>query len=316
MNGKSPTSGPPTRWKAPGFWSNAYLSRVRRKRRHQQDHRDRPRVAPELAQNPDRHRERDAGAHPAPALPRSGPGTPRRDRCSPVRARRLAGVSVASRSPSRIRSSSSQCSASSITWLETSSVRPAAASEAKVAQSSRRSTGSRPTVGSSSTSRPGSPSSAVASETRERSPPERFRDLVVHVLVERDRRDRLIRLGRGYAQDSSEEAQVLADAEVTVDRRRLGHIGRPGGAAGAIRPRRPSTVDSACLDHLDADDRPHQRRLAAAARPEQARDPARRNREREVVQDGPAAAADAEAVDVDRRGRLHHRRGYAITDVP
>ena len=68
--------------------------------------------------------------------------------------------------------SASHSDASSITWLDTSSVVPAVARAWNARQSSARSTGSSPTVGSSSTSSSGRPSSAVASETRERSPPD------------------------------------------------------------------------------------------------------------------------------------------------
>ena len=76
-------------------------------------------------------------------------------------------------SPSRISSRRSQWTASSMTWLEISSVAPSAASPANVRHRSARSTGSSPTVGSSSTSTSGRPSGAVASETLAR-PPERL----------------------------------------------------------------------------------------------------------------------------------------------
>ncbi len=90
------------------------------------------------------------------------PGTRPRGRGSPVRAQHSCGVPVARIRPSRISRSASQRSASSITWLETSSVAPASASDRNVAHRSRRSTGSRPTVGSSRTSRSGRPISALA----------------------------------------------------------------------------------------------------------------------------------------------------------
>ena len=97
------------------------------------------------------------------------------DVARPVCSSSAAGVAWVSMRPSRIRTSSSQRSASSITWLETSSARPRSASSWNVPQRSRRSTGSRPTVGSSRTSSSGLPTSAVASDTRARWPPESAR---------------------------------------------------------------------------------------------------------------------------------------------
>ena len=90
----------------------------------------------------------------------------------PAAALTPAGVSSAISSPSRMSSSRSQRLASSMTWLETSTVVPAAASRGTGAHSSSRSTGSCPTVGSSSTSTSGLPTSAQASEARLRWPPD------------------------------------------------------------------------------------------------------------------------------------------------
>lgn len=63
--------------------------------------------------------------------------------------------------PSRISSSRWQRSASSITWLDTSTAAPPSAIRWNSSHRSRRSTGSRPTVGSSSSSSRGEPTSAL-----------------------------------------------------------------------------------------------------------------------------------------------------------
>ena len=88
--------------------------------RHADDERDRARVAAQL-----REHARGDGAVTRALIPLS---TSRRNASSswsaPVCARSSAGVSCASSRPSRRRRSASQRSASSMTWLETSSVAP------------------------------------------------------------------------------------------------------------------------------------------------------------------------------------------------
>ena len=127
--------------------------------RHDDDERDRPRVAAELLE--------DAAAPSRAwraALMRCSSTRRRKtssSRSAPVRSRSSCGVPVAISSPSRRSRSESQRSASSITWLETTSVAPAAASSWKVCHRSRRRSGSRPTVGSSRTR-----SSRLAEERR------------------------------------------------------------------------------------------------------------------------------------------------------
>ena len=107
-----------------------------------------------------------------PLLARSR-GTPARCRLLGPAAFSLISVGVPSamNTPSRIRSSRSQRSASSMTWLETSTATPVSARSWNVVQRSSRSTGSSPTVGSSSTSMLGLPSRATARLARDRCPP-------------------------------------------------------------------------------------------------------------------------------------------------
>src|SRR5919204_614341 len=137
-----------------------------------QDEHDRARVAAKLAEDAGGRGERDPPAH-AGTWPRS---TSRRKAASrssaPVSSRSSAGVPAARMRPPRMRSSRSQRSASSMTWLETRSAVSERASSWNVSHRSRRSTGSRPTVGSSRTSSGGLFRSAGARPTRACWPPE------------------------------------------------------------------------------------------------------------------------------------------------
>src|SRR5664280_1567452 len=92
----------------------------------------------------------------------------------PARLRSSADVPWASTRPSRMKSSSSQRSASSMTWLETRSVAPSAASRWKWSQNCTRNAGSTPTVGSSRKITVGWWARAQAIDRRRRIPPERF----------------------------------------------------------------------------------------------------------------------------------------------
>jgi hypothetical protein len=93
--------------------------------------------------------------------------------------------------------------------------------------------------------------------------------------------------------------KVLAHAEVAVDGRRLRDV-RDAAAKLGSAGRRPEDVDVAPGDDLYADDRPHQRRLAAAARPEQSGHAAGLDRRVDVVQDDCASAHHAQRANVDR----------------
>ena len=234
---------------------------------------------------------------------RAGRGTRRSRSSAPVRrssSSRRAGCATIR--PSRTSSSSSQRSASSMTWLETSSVVPASASSWNVRQRSRRSTGSRPTVGSSSTS-----SSGRAEQRR------RERD--ARVLAAGERAHDLA--GAEPPRSTSSSASSIRSAgapsdprEVArgsrgrvrsrVDGRRLGHVAdpapQPGDAGGQPEHRRPSPA--ATIWH--ADDRAHQRRLAGAARAEQAGDAAGGHVQGHRAERVRGAANDVEVPDANR----------------
>ena len=203
-------------------------------------------------------------------LPRPGPGTPTRRRVVPVRSSSAAGVSSAISPPSRISSSRSHRSASSITWLDTISAAPAAgelvervpqlAAQHRVEPDGRlvEHQHLRACV-----------SSATASDTRDRCPPdscpasesESSPRPTVSARALRSRR-------RPTPSTEAKNSQVLPDRQVGVDARRLGDVADPApqrGAAGRLAEHR----DRAALDDLHADDAAHQRRLAASRRSEQ-----------------------------------------------
>ena len=204
--------------------------------------------------------------------------------------------------PSRISSSRSQRSASSITWLETKTAVPASASRWNSAHSSTRSTGSSPTVGSSSTSRSrraeqrdrqAGPAALAAAEPA---------DHLVAVARQVDGLDHPVDLGRVDAEHAGEEPQVLGDGQVVVHAGRLGDVADP--VSQRLAPGRlAEDADRAAGDLLDADQAAHQRGLAAAGRAEQAGHPAA-DRDVELLQHRPPAAHDEQAADLHRV--FHH----------
>ena len=125
-----------------------------------------------------------------------------------------------------------------------------------------------------------------------------------------DRRDRLGHALIGSVEHAGEVVEVLAGGQVEVDRGRLGDVtdvrtqaGRPG--------RQPQHVDLARRDDLHADDRAHQRRLAASAGTQQPRDTAGRHLHRHAVEHTVAAAVDHQIADADR-GLAH---GHAVSQT-
>ncbi len=103
------------------------------------------------------------------------------------------------------------------------------------------------------------------------------------MLDQRDRPQHLFPPARRHPEHPAEVAEILADGEVVVHGGSLGRVGdtsaKPAGAGG-----QPQNAHLPVLDPLHADERAHERRLAAAARAEQARDASGRDREREVVE--------------------------------
>ena len=201
--------------------------------------------------------------------------------------------------PSRIRTSSSQRFASSITWLETSSAAPLSASECehlpeiaaehgvetdgrlvedehvRLAEQCRRERHAR---------------ALSAERVRTSWSACRPRSTVDRRLV-----DPVV----GRIEHAREVAQVLARGEVAVDRRRLRHVtDLPSQRRRSCRLAEHDDVSR--LDHLHADDRAHERRLPGTARAEQAGHDAVSDLERDVPHRDVAAAADTQVADFDR----------------
>ena len=181
-------------------------------------------------------------------------GRPRRD----PRRRCAAGARPGSRSarirPSRRSRSRSQRAASSITWLETSSVVPPSASSWKKSQRSRRSTGSRPTVGSSSTSTLGLVEERRCERDARPLPAREPPDEVGGHVGEADTLDHLVDAHERRAEHAREVRQVLAHREVAVDRRRLRHVADAAPQRGGAG-REPEHAHVTRGDDLHPDDR-------------------------------------------------------------
>jgi hypothetical protein len=96
------------------------------------------------------------------------------------------------------------------------------------------------------------------------------------------------------AEEPRRVAEVLAHRQVVVERAALRRVTDPAAQRRGAG-RRAEHVEATAPEPLDADDGAQQGRLAAAARPEQARDGAGADGAGEIVEDGPPAANDADA---------------------
>ena len=172
-NGKMPSSGAPI---ASNVGSRGRSTRAARRARMAHEHqRDGARVVTQLGEHAARGGGGAAevhgrGSRRSFAVASARPVDEGQERGLDVggagRASSPARVSSASSRPSRRSSSRSQCAASSMTWLLTSSVAPRSARSRNSAHRSRRSTGSRPDRRLVEHEQLGVPSSAAASETR------------------------------------------------------------------------------------------------------------------------------------------------------
>jgi hypothetical protein len=101
------------------------------------------------------------------------------------------------------------------------------------------------------------------------------------------------------AEDVGEVVEVGSDGEVAIDGGGLGDVADAPPVLGCARGP-AEDVDASSCARLDPDDRSHQRRLAAAARPEQTGHRAGGDGEGEPVQHLAPAARDAEVGALDR----------------
>ncbi len=155
--------------------------------------------------------------------------------------------------PARMNSSSSQRSASSMTWLDTTIVAPASASARKWPQNWTRSSGSTPTVGSSRNS-DGRPVDEGAGERQ--APPLPARERAPAMVFARSASSTSARASatggaRVGAVRGGEEPGVLAHRERRVDAVALGHVADPRerSARDGIRTPRTSAWPSVAMRH-------------------------------------------------------------------
>ena len=175
--------------------------------------------------------------------------------------------------PARMNSSSSQRSASSMTWLDTTIVVPASASARKWPQNWTRSSGSTPTVGSSRNSTAGWWISAHASDRRRRWPPDSVPGHGVLAVASSTRASASTTAASPRdAVGGREEPRVLADGERRVDPVALGHVPDPGERR-ARRHRRAQHLRVAGGRVGHPGQQPDERGLARSVGPEQAVDP-------------------------------------------
>ncbi len=127
-------------------------------------------------------------------------------------------------------------------------------------------------------------------------------DHLVAVVTEGHRVDGLADRGAADAEDAGEEGEVLRDREVVVDAGGLGDVADPGPQRRAARGL-AQHLDRSRADLLRADEAPHQRGLAAPARPEQARH-AGRHVDRDPGQHLASTAYDDEVA--HRYDVIHH----------
>ena len=179
--------------------------------------------------------------------------------------------------------SSTVCAASLRTWLESRTVLPLAACSRRNVRNQRMPCGSRPFRGSSRTRICGSPSKAEASPSRWRMPVEYVPtrrpaacSSPTSASTSSTRLARQPRQGRERAQMIARRAARMGAARLDVDAEHAG-----------VRCHRR---DRAAVDERTAggrarepDDHLERGRLAGAVRPEKARDRARANGERQVV---------------------------------
>ena len=236
--------------------------------RDDEQQRDRARVAPQLDQHPSGRRDaRSRRAHPAASSRSIGAGTPRRGRARPCGAQPVGGrrgqdpplaheqqaVAVGGLVHDVARDQQA-CRRRRQSW--------------KIVHRLRRSSGSSPTVGSSSTST----RARSAARWRARRAPAARPRASDDAVGERARPTAAMTASTrsGAAPRTRGRRRGSRAPRVAVDRRRLGHVADAPAQRGRAR-RLAQDGDAPRGDDLDADDRAHQGRLAAPARPQAAR---------------------------------------------
>ena len=302
ISGNSPTIGPPSDCEGPGVALEHALEQGDQDARDDDDQGDRPRVAAELLEHPARGGERDPEAHRAPLLDQLQEGLlhvigarPReqllgRGGVEDVAVAHQQQLLAVHRLIHHVAGDEQRLAPRG----QARELLPELGAEDRV--EADRGLVENEDVGFAEQGRAQrDPGLLAAGEVDRRA---------IRVLAQPDRPDHLLDSARRCIDDAGEVGEVLADAEIRVDRRRLGDVGDPGaevGRAGGLAEHR----DRARLDDLDADDRADQRRLAGAAGPEQPGDRAAGDFERDAGEDELAAAPHGQLLD-DDRGPLAH----------
>ena len=174
-----------------------------------------------------------------------------RRRAASARGRRVAVMRLAigplstSRPRWMTRTSSTVCSTSESTWLETSTVRPSAAAPRRKSRSQRMPCGSRPLAGSSSTRTSGSPSSVAARPEPLAHAGRVAAGAPVGRAAHLHEVEHLVDARRGQAGERRERAQVVAARAARVHARRSRGWRRPSGP-GSAAPRTGGRGSSPC----------------------------------------------------------------------
>ena len=160
---------------------------------------------------------------------------------------------------------------------------------------------SRPVVGSSSTSSDGCGIKACASSTRCRSPPDKLPSLRAELAGQPQSLERPLDLRAPRPRHAEKHGPALGrhrhevthrDRQALVEIERLRHVADDFVVV-------PLDADASCVRHL-AEQRPHERGLAAAVGADDAMNRAGANLEAHVLQDRRGAERQVDALELDR----------------
>ena len=178
---------------------------------------------------------------------------------------------------------STVCATSARTWLETSTVRLPAAKSRRKSRSQRTPSGSRPFAGSSRTRSSGSPSSAAASPSRCRIPSEYPFTRRPAASVELDQPEHFVDPRVGQVDGPAQGSQMVAPRAAGMEIGGFEHRADPQRRPLKLRVRHAEDERASARRLREAEQHAQRRRLPGAVRPEEARDRARFERERQVV---------------------------------
>ena len=209
-------------------------------------------------------------------------------------------------------------SSSLIRWLDTSTARPSSASDRRKTRIQRMPSGSSPLIGSSNTSTGGSPSMAAAIPSRcaipSEKPPVRLRAAV----GEADELEHLVDAPGREAVAPREPEQMAARAPPGMRRACVEERADLAERRAQIAVAPAADHDLAGVGRVEPEDQAHRRRLPGAVRPDEPRDAARLDPERQVVDGDGAPVSLRETVRFDRCAHAEHgtSAGPALSSRP